>query len=250
MIGNQNYKYLQNLKTPHANVRAVAKVLGDQYGFIVKILLDTTRKDILMALSKLRKSMRKEDNLLIYYDGHGYFDRQSGTGYWQPVDADRDNDINWISMDNIITLLKSIRSERVLVVVDTSFPASLFVDDSGKLLPVIVDRNNWKKQSRVALTSGSMEPTMDSGGGDNSVFAKALLDVLRENQDILYASALFDRIKPLVKLSADQTPLYGGIPMAGHEMGDFFFVPEKIQKNSMLVRKEEIKPSRLLEFTR
>lgn len=240
VIGNQNYKYLYKLQTPLADAKAIAEVLEQQYGFTVDLLLDKTRADILLSLSKLRKTMiKEEDSLLIYYAGNGYFDQPSGIGYWQPMDAEKDNDAYYIRTNEIATLLKVIKIKHVLVVADTSYAGSIFVQNSGELIPLAVERNEWKKRSRVALTSGSMEPVIDSRGGeDNSVFAKALLDVLRENKKILYASTLFDRITSLVKLNAPQTPLYGGIPMTGHEMGDFFLVPIDIQKSAVLRQKE------------
>ncbi len=39
--------------------------------------------------------------LLIYYAGHGYLDERTSTGYWQPVDAEKDNDVYWLSTDEI-----------------------------------------------------------------------------------------------------------------------------------------------------
>jgi hypothetical protein len=41
-------------------------------------------------------------------------------------------------------------------------------------------------------------------------------------------------------LNAPQTPLYGGIPMTGHDMGDFLLVPKDIQK-SAVIRQKEVK---------
>uniref|UniRef100_UPI0040577129 caspase family protein n=1 Tax=Candidatus Electronema sp. TaxID=2698783 RepID=UPI0040577129 len=241
VIGNQNYKHFNRLGTPLAEAKAVAEVLEQQYGFTVDLLLDKTRADILLSLSKLRKTMTKEeDSLLVYYAGNGYFDQPSGIGYWQPMDAEKDNDAYWIRTSEIATLLKVIKIKHILIVADTCYAGSIFVQNSGELLPLGVERNEWKKRSRVALTSGSMEPVTDGRGGDNSIFAKALLEVLRENKEILYASTLFDRIKSLVKLNAPQTPLYGGIPMTGHDMGDFFLVPIDIQK-SAIPRQKEVK---------
>src|SRR5215471_13600743 len=52
------------------------------------------------------------------------------------------------------------------------------------------ERDHWlkstaEKRSRTVLSSGGLEPVLDSGGGNHSVFAKAFLDVLAGNTEIL-----------------------------------------------------------------
>ena len=240
VIGNQNYTHLEKLETPLADAEAVAKVLEEQYGFTVDLLLDKTRVDILLALDKLRRTMTsEEDNLLIYYAGHGYLDEPTGTGYWQPVDAEKDNYVYWIPTDEITRLLKAIRAKHVLVVADSCYSGSLLMRDSGVRLPTGMERDEWLRRmqvrrSRTALTSGGEEPVLDGGGSGHSVFAKALLEVLRENKAILDGDSLFDRIKRPVALNAPQTPFYGDIKMTGHDMGDFLLVPKELQGVTLL----------------
>jgi hypothetical protein len=235
VIGNQNYTHLSKLKTPLADAKAVAKVLEEQYGFTVELLLDKTRADILLALAKLRRTMTSaEDNLLIYYAGHGYLDEPTGTGYWQPVDAQTDNTVYWIPTDEITRLLKAIQAKHVLVVSDSCYSGSLLMRDSGARLPTGMERDEWlrrmqERRSRTALTSGGEEPVADGGGSGHSVFAKAFLEVLRENKAILDGDSLFDKIKRPVILNAPQTPFYGDIKMTGHDMGDFLLVPKALQ---------------------
>ena len=92
------------------------------------------------------------------------------------------------------------------------------------------ERSAWmermnQKRSRTALTSGGLEPVLDRGGGDHSVFAWAFLSALEENPDVLFGEELFDRLKGQVVANADQTPEYSDIRYTGHEKGDFLFVP-------------------------
>ena len=65
---------------------------------------------------------------------------------------------------------------------------------------------------------------MDSGGGDNSVFAAAFLSLLRANDGVLDSFELFSQLRPKVMVNSDQTPEYGDIHKAGHAGGDFLFV--------------------------
>jgi hypothetical protein len=88
------------------------------------------------------------------------------------------------------------------------------------------------KRSRTVLTSGGLAPVLDAGGGKHSVFAKALLDVLEANGEVLEAQRLYREVSARVALAAErfrfeQVPEYAPIQHAGHEAGDFFFVPKR-----------------------
>ena len=62
------------------------------------------------------------------------------------------------------------------------------------------------------------------------MFATALLDVLTANDEVLEAQRLYRQVSARVALAAEryrfeQVPEYAPIQLAGHEAGDFFFVP-------------------------
>ena len=79
-----------------------------------------------------------------------------------------------------------------------------------------------QKRARTVLVSGGLEPVLD--GGEHSVFAKAFLSALSENNSVMDGQALFDAIKRPVVLNADQTPQYSDIRRAAHEGGEFVFL--------------------------
>jgi hypothetical protein len=84
------------------------------------------------------------------------------------------------------------------------------------------------------ISSGGDQPVLDAGGGGNSVFARAFITVLEANQGILAAPELFSRITERVAASALQNkfvqkPEFKSIKGAGHEVGDFFFVPKDLK---------------------
>ncbi len=81
-----------------------------------------------------------------------------------------------------------------------------------------------KKQARVALTSGGLEPVMDSGGGDHSPFARPFIAALKRNDVVMDGTTLFKEVRRPVMLSANQTPEYSDVRNAGHDGGDFLFV--------------------------
>ena len=61
------------------------------------------------------------------------------------------------------------------------------------------------------------------------MFAKAFLDALGSNNEVLDGQSLFDAIKRPVALNAYQTPDYADIQRAGHAGGDFLFVPVRVE---------------------
>ena len=224
VIGNDRYQSLPKLRTAVNDARAMSRLLKKAYGFDVTLLVDVTRADILTALADLRGRLTEDDNLLIYYAGHGWLDEEADEGYWLPVDADEQNPVNWVSNASISSALKAIRSRHVLVVADSCYSGKLA--RGVRIQPKTTDRlrRTVSKRSRSVIASGGLEP-VDDGSGRHSVFAEKLLDVLNDNAGVLQATELFAKIKRPVMLNADQTPVYADIRKAGHEQGgDFLFV--------------------------
>lgn len=234
IIGNNDYRAPEypDLQTAINDARKIGSILKNKYGFKTQVLLDADRYGIMNAVSTLRKSLKSDDKLLIYYAGHGVLDETTGQGYWLPVDAEPENIANWISATDITDALTGINARHALVVADSCFSASLLrnvnqpgLDEQEALL----NRLN-SKRSRTALTSGGLEPVQDDGGGIHSVFANALITILDGNDDLLEAGKLFIQLRDKVILNADQTPQYAPIRKAGHDGGDFIFVPTQISR--------------------
>ena len=224
VIGNNDYDYLSDLNTASTDAEAVANVLSDRYGFEVEKLINASRYDIISALARKRAQLTENDNLLIYYAGHGNLDIDSDEGFWLPVDAESDNPANWLSNGDVTGQLRAMRAKHVLVVADSCYSGKLSRNVEAQL-KTGAERNAWIKRmaarrSRTALTSGGLEPVLDAGGGEHSVFARAFLEALRTNDQVLDGQSLFDAIKRPVVVNADQTPEYADIRKAGHDGGD------------------------------
>ena len=229
VIGNNRYREFDRLKSAVRDAKSVSRLLESEYGFQVTRLHNASRYEIFRALSDLRKTLKAHDNLLIYYAGHGYLDDSTQRGYWLPVDAERDNYAHWISTADITDMINGMAATRVLVVADSCFSGTLSrsADYRGLVLgqeQALLLKRLADKRSRTVLTSGGLEPVLDSGSNGHSVFANAFLSVLKENTGVLEGAQLFSQLRRKVVLSADQTPEYADIRKAGHEGGDFVFL--------------------------
>lgn len=229
IIGNGDYIYISQLNTPLNNARTIANVLHKYYGFNVKTLYNVKRADIIHALTSLRSTLSENDNLLIFYAGHGWLDTEADTGYWLPIDASKDDSVNWISHETITSSIRAMRAKHVIVLADSCY--------SGKLtrgLQVKKVRSDGLseiayRRARIVISSGGLEPVFDGGTRENhSVFAGALINILRENLSVLDAAGLFSTLRKRVTWNADQVPEYGVIHKTGHAGGDFLFIPSQL----------------------
>ncbi len=238
IIGNDDYKNLPTLTTPVNDARAVDKVLRERYGYKTRLLINATRYGILSALNDLRKTLTPQDNLLIYYAGHGEIDPVNSRGYWLPVDAELDNPAGWISNAAVTDMISAMQAMHIMVVADSCYSGTL----TGVTLPrysaalPVAEQKEWLQtimglRARTVLTSGGVEPVLDTGaGGDHSIFAQAFLEALKNNKRLLEGYTLYRDVLKEVSSSAaalneHQTPEYAPIMHAGHEAGEFFFQP-------------------------
>jgi len=227
VIGNNNYKYIAKLNTAINDAKSIGYVLQNEYGFKVKLIVDGTRNDMLSVLDGYRMKLTQNDNLLIYYAGHGYYDKEAERGYWLPIDARETTKVAWLSNVDITDTLKATKAKHVMVVADSCYSGTLTRSIHVKLRsPEYLSRISRKK-ARTVLTSGGLEPVSDSGGGSHSVFAKVFLDVLKENTGVMDGTLLFTKLRRPVMVNSDQTPQYSDIRKAGHDGGDFLFVRKK-----------------------
>ena len=225
LIGNSSYRSIDPLITPVSDIKDISEILTSKYGFFTQLLVNATRYEILTELNALRSKLSRSDNLLIYYAGHGWLDKDTGEGYWLPIDSEKDNPANWLSNSSITNILKSMEAKHVMIVSDSCYSGAL--TRSIKIVirkPLYIQRIAFKR-ARTVLASGGLEPVMDAGGKENhSVFASAFMEALKQNNaEYIETSQLFAKIRRSVMVNSDQTPEYSDVRKAGHDGGDFIF---------------------------
>jgi serine/threonine-protein kinase len=218
VIGESKYHKMDPLPTAVSDARAVRDLLHDKYGFDVDEIENATQQQILDAFARASKRLTDRDNLLVYYAGHGSI--QGGKGYWQPVDADFDM-VNWLEPAKMKDVLIDQNSLRTLIIADSCYSGALAQAQPTK------DR---QKRSRIVISSGGMEPVVDSANGQHSIFTDALLDVLgNPRQSVVDVQSVFAQVRDKVVDAArraghEQKPQLAVLAEVGDEGGSFFFV--------------------------
>ncbi|MGH8041128.1 MAG: caspase family protein, partial [Rudaea sp.] len=237
VIGNDSYAAFPALSSAAEDAKAIAGVLQSRYGYDVRLLTNANRFEILSALNDMREALTDHDNLVVYYAGHGEIDT-SRQGYWLPVDAKLGTPDSWISNRAISDILTTMDAKHVLVIADSCYSGTMTRSSLATFGGGMADNvwGDWVKamlagRSRTALTSGGVQPVADASKGGHSVFATALLTVLRDNNQLLTGQELFREIAAGMALRSanaglQQAPEYAPIQFAGHEAGEFFLIPE------------------------
>ncbi len=233
IISNNKYRILPNLENTVNDGEAIASILKEYYKFRIHHIKNANEDKIYEAFEKL-KNLPKNTNILIYYSGHGKLDKNANTGYWLPIDAHDAKKSKWISDEDIKAELRSFKSKHVLVIADSCFSGTILrretsQDKAENFIKLSLINELVKTTTRMALTSGGESPVVDKKGNNkHSVFAKELLQALKENDEIILASQLFKKIKSRLLLNEKQKPQFDYISNAGsHTGGDFIFIKRK-----------------------
>ncbi len=173
IIGNNRYQHFPALKTAVNDAKQTESILRNKYGFKTKLILNADRYSILTALNELSSKLTSNDNLLIYYAGHGEINQQNQRGYWLPVDAENENTANWISNLDITDMLNVIKSKHILVIADSCYSGTMSSTAQTRMSLGVNDvqhRARWikvmsKTRARIVMTSGGIKPVLDAGGG-------------------------------------------------------------------------------------
>ncbi|MDP3149940.1 MAG: caspase family protein [Ignavibacteria bacterium] len=235
VIGIDNYKGdWPKLNNAVNDAKTVSEVLLKDYRFDEIITLyneEASRDNIIQKLEALASKTAKDDNVLVYYSGHGEFNQQYNRGYWVPANATTKSTSGYISNPDLQTYLNGIRSRHTLLISDACFSGDIL---RGRTEEVPFENSDryfkevYRRASRCALTSGGNEPVMDGGRDGHSVFTYYLLKSLRENESqYLTAGQLFNELQIPVANNSEQTPIFQPIKNIGDEGGQFIFVKRK-----------------------
>ena len=225
LIGINDYEdpLINDLDNPVNDTKKLYEILKTGYSFNeedITMLVNATREDIISSFDKLETKLTENDNLLVFYAGHGYWDEKTGKGYWFPADAKYNNTANWIRNSTISGYISGIRSKHTLLIADACFSGGIFKTRAAFSGASRAINRLHELPSRKAMTSGTLKEVPDK-----SVFIYYLTKNLQENQEeFLPAEKLFFGFKSAVLNNSENIPQFGVIKNAGDEGGDFIFI--------------------------
>ena len=249
-IGINKYDEFPDLVNAVKDVQDVKTLLIEQYALPadnVYLLFDeaANEENIIDRLDKLAERVKPDDNLIIYYSGHGHLNQKTGIGFWIPSDAKKDKTSRYIRNSTIRDYIKVIKVRHTLLISDSCFSGSLFAHGGNRSTRALEELE--KIPSRWAICSGRHdEEVYDGEPGKNSPFAESILDTLRYNEHaILNVAKLADRVIEQTSANYEQlpegNPLYG----VGHKGGQYVFkkVGATIKTPAKKVAKRKPKPA-------
>lgn len=222
-IGIDEYVDVPPLYNAVKDAKDVVEVLLNRFQFEKEHILtlyneEATKQKIYDAARSFLKKVTPEDNFLVYFSGHGTFDKDFGLGYWIPVDAKKDSVADYIPNSEIRTIFSAIKSRHTFLIIDSCFSGALFAAGASRNVA-----RRERDPSRWGLTAGRNEIVSDGQPGENSPFASSLLYQLKNADRPIGVAELCDKVLEVVSSSANQTPRGEPLKLDGHKGGQFFF---------------------------
>ncbi len=225
VIGINDYKGFNRLNNAVKDAQDFISVMQTRYGYSparthTLFNSEATRENIYAKLEELT-GLSEDDNLLIYFSGHGFYDKKLDQGYWIPVDAQPKKAFGFLENSSLNPYIKALPCRHVLIIADACFSGALLKSDRS----TASDRLSWTK-SRWAIVSGRLEEVSDGGPGGNSPFATYLINYLKKADSAFATDDLSAYIVKAVGNNANQLPQGAPLRNVGDDGGLLYFYPD------------------------
>ena len=225
-IENSDYHNFAALQGPPKDASLISGVLEDDYQVLpVKRLRNQTKQQMEKFFSiDLRDEVRAKQikSLVIWFAGHGKF--INDIGYWIPVDARRDEEFTYYSLNTLRASMETYMNylTHVLVITDACESGPSFYQAMrSELKP----RNcaDWRatqfKSSQI-FSSAGYELAVD-----DSQFTRTFANALKGNPNTCISiEEIVLHVNRAVTQNNQQKPRFGKITGLKDEDGTFFFV--------------------------
>ncbi|MCB0552770.1 MAG: caspase family protein [Phaeodactylibacter sp.] len=113
------------------DARELADVLTRKYQFesqntFILYDIEATRGNIFSTFERLLKEAVPDDEVLIFFSGHGEVNPELGQSYWLPADAQPGRSASYLSSNDIQDFIRSMPARHVLIIADAPFSGRLF----------------------------------------------------------------------------------------------------------------------------
>lgn len=193
LFATDKYDHWTDLVNPVEDAHAIANELRNRYGFEVEVVENPTQEDVFIKIADyVQKKFKPQDQLMIFFAGHGYFDDTFGEGFVVASNS-LENDkakTSYISHSRLRSVINNIPCEHIFLTMDVCFggtfdpviakergAASAYTEASSS--EFLVRKLSYK--TRKYLTSGGKTYVSDGIAGKHSPFALKMLQALKEN---------------------------------------------------------------------
>ncbi|HAF32598.1 MULTISPECIES: caspase family protein [Sphingobacterium] len=227
-IGVDNYNGdWDQLNNAVSDTNEIIEVLTTKYSYeLIQPPLynnKATKENIISIFTTAIGIVNEEDNLIIYFGGHGFMHPLTMKGYWVPFGA-RKNVADFIANSEIKDFLESIQAKHIFLIADSCFSGTFLTRTRGDtFLESYAYLDN--KVSRWMLASGGEETVSDGPAGKSSPFAKYLLKFLNKNTNKLISTLEIIRyVSLLTGHHSQQQPKGAYIDNIGHNDGQMILM--------------------------
>ncbi len=232
-IENSNYQTFASLDGPVRDIELMKTALANYTIHNVIHKKDMTKEEMERFFRiELRDLLQinKVNSLLIWYAGHGKFikNNESGNGYWIPVDAKRDDEFTYYSINTMRAHMESYPSilDHTLLITDACESGPSFYQAMRAELNANKSCNDpalVKLKSYQVFSSAGYELAVDK-----SKFTQTFANVLGNNTDAcLPIEKIVNTVTDAVVIDNQQKPQFGKIKGLADENGTFFFIKKQ-----------------------
>ena len=192
MIATNVYDSYMDLVNPVLDAQTIAAELDESYGVISEVVVNPTLSQTAEKIREFAtRSYNPEDNLMIFFAGHGVYDEVFREGYVISRDSRMDDPgkTSYLSHSNLRTMINNIDCPHIFLVMDVCFGgtfdphlASVHRGTSavyGDISTQEFVERKLKYKTRLYLTSGGKEYVPDGRPGFHSPFARRFIESLR-----------------------------------------------------------------------
>jgi hypothetical protein len=201
VFATDNYAHWGHLSNPINDADALSQTLETLYNFQVEKVSDASNEKVLAKLTEyLHRSFDPQDQLIIFFSGHGYFDTYLGQGFIVPANAlQTQNDpghVTLIPHATIMQYVDRIKANHVLLILDACFAGTLdrkvaesafrgdgVLDEYAHASLLELLKRKEPRRTRRYFASGGNDFVPDGIPGHHSPFMAALLVALNSAAD-------------------------------------------------------------------
>lgn len=230
IFATDKYDHWEDLVNPVNDAHSIASELKSKYGFDTEVVENASIEEVWEKLrSYNERKFRPQDQLLVFFAGHGQFDESFGEGYVvarNSLSNDKSK-TTYISHNRLRGVINNIPCQHIFLLMDVCFGGTFDpvlarargAMDEASEEELIVRKLSHK--TRKYLTSGGKEYVSDGIPGHHSPFASKLLESLKTDGGD-------DRVLTIAEIQANmeklkQLPRFGSFG-DDEPLSDFIFI--------------------------